>query len=182
MEILKFVYRDQEVEFQPHINQKITVNASQMALIFERRVADFLESKQTQDFIQAAIRKSIRDEDEKILTMEDLVVMKSFKPTYMHQRLALKFAAWLDPDFELWVYDTIQDLLNGNYHKNQRYNRDLILLKRDAQRIEDEILEASGRKEELNDIYAQIRLAKSLIRSVQKDDMKQLMLFDQPTT
>lgn len=29
----------------------------------------------------------------------------------MHEKLALKFAAWLSPEFELWVYDRIQELL-----------------------------------------------------------------------
>ena len=36
----------------------------------------------------------------------------------MHRILALKFAAWLDPDFELWVYNTIDNILFGNYNKH----------------------------------------------------------------
>lgn len=31
--------------------------------------------------------------------------------TWMHQKLALKLAAWLSPEFELWVYDRIEELL-----------------------------------------------------------------------
>jgi hypothetical protein len=31
--------------------------------------------------------------------------------TWMDEKLALKFAAWLSPAFELWVYDKIQELL-----------------------------------------------------------------------
>lgn len=31
--------------------------------------------------------------------------------TWMHEKLALKFASWLSPAFELWVYDKIQELL-----------------------------------------------------------------------
>ncbi|MEM1121660.1 MAG: KilA-N domain-containing protein, partial [Bacteroidota bacterium] len=31
--------------------------------------------------------------------------------TWMDEKLALKFAAWLSPNFELWVYDRIQELL-----------------------------------------------------------------------
>ncbi|GJM34786.1 MAG: hypothetical protein DHS20C18_37870 [Saprospiraceae bacterium] len=30
---------------------------------------------------------------------------------YRGQKLALKFAAWLSPRFELWAYDRIQELL-----------------------------------------------------------------------
>ena len=31
--------------------------------------------------------------------------------TWMDEKLALKFAAWLSPEFELWVYDRIFELL-----------------------------------------------------------------------
>ena len=31
----------------------------------------------------------------------------------MHRVLAIKFAAWLDPDFEVWIYSTIEELMFG---------------------------------------------------------------------
>ena len=31
--------------------------------------------------------------------------------TWMDERLALKFAAWLSPKFEIWIYDTIYEIL-----------------------------------------------------------------------
>jgi hypothetical protein len=33
----------------------------------------------------------------------------------MHRILALKFAAWLDPAFELWVFSTIDQIILGHY-------------------------------------------------------------------
>ena len=33
----------------------------------------------------------------------------------MHRILALKFAAWLNPELELWVYETIDEILFGEY-------------------------------------------------------------------
>lgn len=33
----------------------------------------------------------------------------------MHRVLALKFAAWLDPEFELWVYVTIDKILFSHF-------------------------------------------------------------------
>lgn len=33
----------------------------------------------------------------------------------MHRILALKFAAWLSPEFEVWVYTTIEQILFGRY-------------------------------------------------------------------
>lgn len=38
----------------------------------------------------------------------------------MHRILALKFAAWLSPDFELWVYSTIDKLLFGKYAEREK--------------------------------------------------------------
>ena len=35
----------------------------------------------------------------------------SLQGTWMDEKLALKFAAWLSPVFELWVYDRIEELL-----------------------------------------------------------------------
>ena len=37
----------------------------------------------------------------------------------MHRILALKFAAWLDPDFEVWVFETIDNLLLGHYKEQK---------------------------------------------------------------
>lgn len=38
----------------------------------------------------------------------------------MHRVLALKFAAWLSPAFELWVYGTIEELLFGKLAKREK--------------------------------------------------------------
>jgi hypothetical protein len=37
--------------------------------------------------------------------------------TWMHRILAVKFAAWLSPEFELWVYRTVDEILFGNYRQ-----------------------------------------------------------------
>jgi hypothetical protein len=46
-------------------------------------------------------------------------VSKQRSGTWMHRILALKFAAWLSPKFELWVYSTIEDLLFGKLAKRE---------------------------------------------------------------
>lgn len=38
--------------------------------------------------------------------------------TWMHEILALKFAAWLDADFEFWVFFHIREITFGNYKKH----------------------------------------------------------------
>lgn len=48
----------------------------------------------------------------------------------MHRILALKFAAWLSPKFELWIYSTIEKLLFGKHvDREQSFERTLSLQK-----------------------------------------------------
>lgn len=48
----------------------------------------------------------------------------------MHRVLALKFAAWLSPDFEVWVYSTIEQLLFGKHVEREKsFERTLKLQK-----------------------------------------------------
>lgn len=52
----------------------------------------------------------------------------------MHRVLALKFAAWLNPDFELWVYATIDDILFGSYKEDENDLREIARLKTEIHR------------------------------------------------
>jgi hypothetical protein len=44
---------------------------------------------------------------------DDLIISRQKLGTWMHRVLALKFAAWLHPDFEVQVYSTVDHLLYG---------------------------------------------------------------------
>ena len=87
------------------------VNATQMALIFGKPVGNFLRLKQTKEFIKIL---QTRYSDSNIGLVQVIRVVKggnkNLQGTWMEERLALKFAAWLSPEFELWVYDTIRNL------------------------------------------------------------------------
>jgi hypothetical protein len=73
---------------------------------------DFLSNQDTKDFIVECLNNGnsrfLRVEKE-----EDLVKSSQKSGTWMHRVLALKFAAWLNPAFELWVYRTIDEILFG---------------------------------------------------------------------
>ena len=113
-QILK--YNDQEVEFEFN-KQNVMVNATEMAKIFGKEVAHFMENESTKKFITASLktRNSEFLSEEKngkfrflnVEKEEDLYSSKQKSGTFMHRILALKFAAWLDPAFELWVYATM---------------------------------------------------------------------------
>jgi hypothetical protein len=103
------------------------VNATEMAKVFGKQVNDFTSADHAKAFIQSCIKNgksrflSIEKED-------DLIVSRQKSGTWMHRVLALKFAAWLNPDFEVWVYSTIENLLYGRHIKiEQSYERTLSL-------------------------------------------------------
>lgn len=101
-----FAYGNHSVHFNQD-NTDIFVDATQMAKIFGKRVNDFLINSNTKAFI-------------KILELKTgIPVFKVIKGrknpgTWMHRNLALKFAAWLNPDFEVWIYGVIDKILFGN--------------------------------------------------------------------
>ena len=55
--------------------------------------------------------------DNSPFTESDLYTSKQKSGTWMHRVLALKFAAWLDPEFEVWVFTTIDQILFGEYYQ-----------------------------------------------------------------
>jgi hypothetical protein len=114
-EIVKFEFNNQEVDFEQN-DQTLMVNATQMAKIFGKLVAHFMENDSTKKFIFACLNN--RNSDYlNVKTEEDLITSTQKSGTWMHRVLALKFAAWLDPDFEVWVYSTIDELLFGRFRR-----------------------------------------------------------------
>ena len=107
--------------------ENMMVNATEMAKIFGKQVNEFLSNERTKVFIETCLKK--RDFPFYGIEKEnDLVISKQRTGTWMHRLLALKFASWLHPDFEVWVYSTIENLLYGRHLKiEQSYGRTLSL-------------------------------------------------------
>ncbi len=114
-QIQKFIFNGIEVDFQIDKTSNVMVNATQMAKIYDKLPKDFLKNDDTKSFIEVCLRK----ENSPFLNVkseEDLVTTSQKFGTFMHRVLALKFAAWLNPAFELWVYKTI-DFILFDYYK-----------------------------------------------------------------
>lgn len=110
MEIIKFTYDNSEISFQPDSGKNLMVNANEMAKAFGKEIKHFNENASTEMFINSCLNG--RNSDYLgVKTREDLIISNPRTGTWMHRILALKFAAWLNPDFEVWVYSTIEDLL-----------------------------------------------------------------------
>lgn len=107
-------YGDSEVEFS--LEKNVMVNATEMAKIFGKKVENFTRSEQTESFIRACL-KNANSRFISVPNRLDLIDSRKKSGTWMHRILALKFAAWLDPDFELWVYHTIDEFMYGAYRR-----------------------------------------------------------------
>jgi hypothetical protein len=118
MEVVHFIYDNQPVDFLSAGKDNVMVNATQMGKVFGRKVEAFVRNETTKSFINECL-KSENSRFLGIESEEDLLVSKQKSGTWMHRILALKFAAWLDPAFELWVYVTIDRMIN-HYFREQR--------------------------------------------------------------
>ena len=134
MELFDTVYDGKFVSFVFY-KKSVMVNATEMAKVWpNKRINDFLSNQNTKDFISACLNNGnsryLNAEKE-----EDLITSKQKTGTWMHRVLALKFAAWLDPYFELWVFSTIDKMLFDHYRRLEESLKESAQRKRDIEKI-----------------------------------------------
>lgn len=104
--LVKAEYHDFAVTF----TEDAWFNATEVADKYGRRVADWLENSETQDYISALAE---------ILKVPKLALLKTrrgrYGGTWMHPRLGVPFARWLDVRFGVWCDDQIYKILTGNH-------------------------------------------------------------------
>lgn len=130
MKTLQFIYEDTEIHFLINpLDNNVMINATEMAKLFDKRIDVFLKAEHTKRFIEC-LEKSINEFTPNGGNSDNqfppyggnsevkIIETRGQSGTFMHEVLALKFAAWLDVEFEMWVYKTIQELLFGHYKKH----------------------------------------------------------------
>jgi len=135
---LIYEFNETTIEFQLNGEKDVKVNATQMAKVYGKRLDVFLKAEHTKAFIEA-LQFTPNGVNSAKITIDDIIETKGQNGTFMHRALALKFAAWLNPHFEVWVYMKIEDLLFGMFSKQK---------KRLEQKAKDEI-EIKQLKQEL---------------------------------
>jgi hypothetical protein len=193
MEIARFIYQDNpnyEVEFEPTCLDNVMVNATMMAAIFGKKVNHFMENDNTKSFISACLKRANKTgipvySDENIPANcgfygikkeSDLVISKKKSGTWMHRILALKFAAWLDPDFEVWVFETIDLILNQAYSEERNARQRKIYAKARKEALKIELLAKYPDFKEYFDLLEKIKEADGRIIKSIKEQIKQLEL------
>jgi len=119
METKICAFEENDITFLLSKDNGMMINATEMAKPFGKQVNEFLSNSNTKEFIKEALING----NSRLLGIEkeeDLFISRKNAGTFMHRILALKFAAWLNPKFELWVYSTIEKLLFGKHVEREK--------------------------------------------------------------
>lgn len=94
------------------------LNATEIAQSFGKVAKDYLKTERTQEYIAALIE--FLSDGNKILSQSDLVIIKKgnsknfTQGTWLHPKLAIDFARWLNPKFAVWCDMQIEKILHSN--------------------------------------------------------------------
>jgi hypothetical protein len=179
-----FSYNDQTIEFDL-INQDVMINATEMAKLFGTKPIEFLQNKQTQAYIKTACE----DENFRLLypfqggnfppSERKKMIVNTIhggrkNGTWMHRQLALKFAAWLSPEFEIWVWKTIDEILYGHFKKVQEIENQNRIKQQQLEELRKKLLLENEDYNRLLTLELEIKHSSSLRK---KHSLKQMELF-----
>ena len=92
------------------------LNATVVAAHFNRRVGNYLKSERTQEYI-AALAEKLSVTSKRATEDNQIVIIKqggTEQGTWLHPKLAVDFARWLDPKFAVWCDEQIEQILSGS--------------------------------------------------------------------
>jgi len=118
MKNLEFNYNDTNIHFEINpMDKNLMVNATEMAKAFDKRTDHFMKAEHTKKFI-SALEKQLEQTPNGGRSDQEIVDNRGHVGIFFDRRLALKFAAWLSPEFEVWIFSTMDEIIFGNYQKH----------------------------------------------------------------
>lgn len=135
MENIKlFEYKGSPIQFED-VEGKLMANATLMCAAFGKKPADWQRSETAKRYIQAVMENSHIDESE-------LVTVKrggsDSQGTWIHEKLILNLARWLNVEFELWCDDKIAELLRTGKVSMQKLSPAELILQQAQQLVNHE--------------------------------------------
>jgi hypothetical protein len=132
-------------------------NATQAAAAWDRRVDVWLKSKETQDYIAALCE---------ITNTTEKGYLKAKRGasggTWLHPKLAVRFAQWLDPKFAIWCDAQIDNLVRGKDDWTKLRHAAASSTKVQAAMLQ-QVREAIGKATEAHHYMNEHRLVNSLL-------------------
>ena len=94
------------------------LNATAIAKHFGKVAKDYLKTEQTKEYIKA-LAEYLSNGTKILVEEKQLVIVKNGAPetgggTWLHPKLAIHFARWLDPKFAVWCDFQIEKILGIN--------------------------------------------------------------------
>lgn len=117
MKTIEKLFQETQIHFILQNEGEVMVNATEMAKAFGKRIDHFLKSDHAQAFIKVLEFTPYGGNSEPF-RKEQIIQTRGSAGTFFNRILALKFAAWLDPEFEVWVFSQIDNILFANYKKH----------------------------------------------------------------
>lgn len=119
--VIPFHYEGQPVRF----NSDGWINATDVAKRFGKRPVDWLRLPASQNYLRALARALGLDTDVGKSHFGLVAAEKGGKVqgTWLHPKLAVAFARWLDDDFAVWCDLRIDALLRGEITEKQRFDQ-----------------------------------------------------------
>lgn len=152
---VELIYQDTQIHYLFSNDENVMINATEMAKAFGKRVDDFTRLESTEKFISILLEDFKNENNHAHLrdyNRENIISSNKKRGTYMHRYLAIKFAAWLDQYFEVWITKTIDEILFGK-----------------AKNVASKISEAEQKK--LN-----IAVLTEKVRKLENEDVNKLLL------
>ncbi len=92
-------------------------NATVAAKVFGKETYDWLRSKDCKEYVTVLVEKSNRENPGLGITDENQLIKTiqggAYKGTWLHSKLAVPFARWLNVRFAVWCDEIIFNLLRG---------------------------------------------------------------------
>ena len=115
MNLINKKFKNKEIIFDYVKNGVVYLNATKTAKQFGKEVRRWLALKETKTYIQA-LEKS--QKPKAVLNgFGGFVVIRkggndeSLRGTWLHPKLTIFFARWLDMEFSIWCDETIEDII-----------------------------------------------------------------------
>ncbi|WP_239991722.1 KilA-N domain-containing protein [Neisseria lactamica] len=119
MSIQTFSFNQFSVSFQ----ENGYLNATAIAEQYDKRVGNYLRNERTQEYITALTKRLFNPETRNRATAENQLVIikkggndKKSQGTWLHPKLAVDFARWLNPKFAVWCDEQIEQIISGSLH------------------------------------------------------------------
>lgn len=109
-------------------NQNGFLNATAVAKHFQKRPETYLKTEQTQQYV-AALAEHLSNTLKSVIDENQLVIVKGGSSkngggTWLHPKLAIHFARWLDPRFAVWCDEQIEQILSGSLKLDSQTSAD----------------------------------------------------------